>query len=71
MPQHDLVDYLLMARQHGASDLHITARAQPSMRLFGTLQPLTQHADHLVREEMHALIQLVIREEVSEALHGV
>ncbi|HSI64239.1 MAG TPA: PilT/PilU family type 4a pilus ATPase [Candidatus Saccharimonadia bacterium] len=60
MPQHDLVDYLLLARQQGASDLHITARAQPSMRVFGALQPLTDEI--LTGDDTRELIYGVLRD---------
>ena len=42
MAQYDLVDYLVMAREKGASDLHITPGASPTARIFGALQPLTE-----------------------------
>lgn len=60
MPQHDLVDYLLMARERGASDLHITARAQPSIRLFGALQPLSEEV--LTGDDTRELIYGVLRD---------
>ncbi|TLD69553.1 PilT/PilU family type 4a pilus ATPase [Phragmitibacter flavus] len=37
----DLVDYLTLARERGASDLHITPNAPPTARIFGALQPLS------------------------------
>jgi twitching motility protein PilT len=42
MAQYDLVDYLMQARERGASDLHITANSPPMMRVFGSLQPLSE-----------------------------
>ncbi|MFZ4766726.1 MAG: type IV pilus twitching motility protein PilT [Roseimicrobium sp.] len=40
----DLVDYLALARQHNASDLHLTVGAPPTVRVFGALRPLTEQA---------------------------
>jgi len=60
MAQHDLVDYLMMSRQKGASDLHIAVGAPPTMRLFGTLQPLTEGL--LTAEDTRRIVLGVLKE---------
>src|SRR6266850_1492779 len=44
MKGHDLIDFLVLATQQGASDLHLTAGAPPMMRVAGVIQPLTEEA---------------------------
>ncbi len=41
MHQYDLVEYLAMAVQAGASDLHLSPGAAPTMRLHGKMTPVT------------------------------
>ncbi len=60
MPQYDIVDYLLMARQRGASDMHLTAKAQPTIRVFGELQPLTDEI--LSAEDTRELVFAILRD---------
>jgi twitching motility protein PilT len=60
MPDHDIVDYLALARQRNASDLHITAGAPPTARIFGTLQPLTEQP--LTGGEVRDLVLGILRE---------
>jgi twitching motility protein PilT len=42
MTKRDLIDLLVLACQQGASDLHLTAGAPPTMRVAGVIQPLTE-----------------------------
>lgn len=42
MHQYDLIEYLAMAVQAGASDLHLSPGASPTMRLHGQLVAVTQ-----------------------------
>src|SRR5882672_410696 len=42
MNGHDLIDFLVLAAQRGASDLHLTAGAPPMMRVAGVIKPLTE-----------------------------
>src|SRR5437773_5168777 len=42
MKQHDLIDFLVLAAEQGASDLHLTAGAPPMMRIAGVIKPLTE-----------------------------
>src|SRR2546421_2984895 len=42
MKQHDLIDFLVLAAEQGASDLHLTAGAPPMMRVAGVIKPLTE-----------------------------
>ncbi len=42
MKEHDLIDFLALAAEQGASDLHLTAGAPPMTRVAGVLQPLTE-----------------------------
>jgi twitching motility protein PilT len=60
MAQLDLVDYLVMARQRGASDLHITPDAPPTARIYRTLQPLTEQP--LSALEARDLIYAVLKD---------
>lgn len=60
MPEHDLVDYLALARERNASDLHLTAGAPPTARIFGALQPLTEQP--LSDAETRELVLGVLRE---------
>lgn len=41
MHQYDLIEYLAMATQAGASDLHFAPGAAPTMRLHGRMDPVT------------------------------
>lgn len=56
----DLVDYLSLARQHGASDLHILPHAPPTARIYGALQPLSETP--LTPQEARDLIYAVLKE---------
>ena len=38
----DLIDFLVLAAQKGASDLHLTAGAPPMMRVAGVIKPMTE-----------------------------
>lgn len=42
MRQYDLIEYLSMAMQAGASDLHLSPGAAPMMRLHGRMTPVTE-----------------------------
>jgi twitching motility protein PilT len=42
MRQYDLIEYLAMAMQAGASDLHLSPGAAPTMRLHGRMTPVTE-----------------------------
>lgn len=42
MRQYDLIEYLAMAMQAGASDLHLSPGAAPTMRLHGRMEPVTE-----------------------------
>ena len=42
MKEHDLIDFLVLAAQQGASDLHLTPGAPPMMRVAGVIKPLTE-----------------------------
>src|SRR5436309_12885052 len=42
MKQHDLIDFLVLAAEQGASDLHLTAGAPPMMRVASVIKPLTE-----------------------------
>ena len=60
MAQYDLVDYLIHARQKGASDLHITPGSAPMARIFGALQPLGEEA--LTGADVRDLIYGILKE---------
>src|SRR6266705_2608637 len=42
MNGHDLIDFLVLAAEQGASDLHLTAGAPTMLRVAGVMQPLTE-----------------------------
>src|SRR4029453_2563992 len=42
MEKHDLIDFLVLAAQQDASDLHLTAGAPPMIRIAGTIKPVTE-----------------------------
>ena len=42
MKKHDLIDFLVLAAEQGASDLHLTVGAPPMLRVAGVIQPLTE-----------------------------
>jgi twitching motility protein PilT len=42
MRQYDLIEYLSIAMQAGASDLHLSPGAPPMMRLHGRMTPVTE-----------------------------
>jgi len=60
MAQNDLVDYLAMTLEKGASDLHITPNSAPTMRIYGSLQPLTEQI--LSATECRELVYSVLKD---------
>src|SRR5438067_11068606 len=60
MKEHDLIDFLALATQQGASDLHLTAGAPPMMRISGVIQPLTEEA--LSAEDTRRLVIDALKE---------
>src|SRR5690242_7702799 len=60
MHKHDLIDFLVLAVQEGASDLHLTAGAPPMMRVAGAIQPLTQEV--LSPEDTRRLVVDALKE---------
>src|SRR5713101_6282608 len=42
MKEHDLIDFLALAAERGASDLHLTVGAPPMLRVAGVIKPLTE-----------------------------
>src|SRR5262245_31721012 len=62
MEKHDLIDVLVLAAQHGASDLHLTAGAPPMMRVAGVIQPVTEDAAVLSPEETRRLVVDALKE---------
>ncbi len=60
MKAHDLIDFLVLAAQHGASDLHLTAGAPPMMRVAGVIQPLTE--EPLSAEDTRKLVIDALKE---------
>src|SRR6266478_121037 len=60
MKRHDLIDFLMLAAQQGASDLHLTAGAPPMMRVAGVIQPLTEEA--LSSEDTRRLVIDALKE---------
>src|SRR5436305_3024304 len=60
MKQHDLIDFLVLAAEQGASDLHLTAGAPPMMRIAGVIKPLTE--EPLSAEETRRLVVDALKE---------
>jgi twitching motility protein PilT len=60
MNKRDLIDFLLLAVQQGASDLHLTAGAPPMMRVAGVIQPLSEEA--LSAEDTRRLVIDTLKE---------
>src|SRR5438034_8441846 len=60
MKSHDLIDFLVLAAQQGASDLHLTAGAPPMMRVAGVIQPLTE--EPLSAEDTRKLVIDALKE---------
>src|SRR5207244_12428089 len=60
MKAHDLIYFLVLAAQQGASDLHLTAGAPPMMRVAGVIQPLTE--EPLSAEDTRKLVIDALKE---------
>jgi twitching motility protein PilT len=60
MKKHDLIDFLVLAAEQGASDLHLTAGAPPMMRIAGVIKPLTEEA--LSAEDTRRLVVDALKE---------
>ena len=60
MEKHDLIDFLVLVAERGASDLHLTAGAPPMMRVDGIIEPLTEEA--LSAEDTRRLVVDTLKE---------
>src|SRR6184192_1984257 len=60
MKQHDLIDFLVLAAEQGASDLHLTAGAPPMMRVASIIKPLTE--EPLSAEDTRRLVVDALKE---------
>src|SRR6266403_6334518 len=60
MKKHDLIDFLVLAAEQGASDLHLTAGAPPMLRVAGVIPPLTE--EPLSAEDTRSLVIDVLKE---------
>jgi len=60
MKQHDLIDFLVLAAEQGASDLHLTAGAPPMMRVASVIKPLTE--EPLSAEDTRRLVVDALKE---------
>src|SRR4029077_18356604 len=60
MKEHDLIDFLVLAADKGASDLHLTAGAPPMMRVAGVIHPLAEEA--LSAEDTRRLVVDALKE---------
>jgi twitching motility protein PilT len=60
MKKRDLIDFLALAAEQRASDLHLTAGAPPMIRVAGVLQPLTE--EKLSPEDTRRLVIEVLKE---------
>jgi len=62
MKEHDLIDFLVVAAQQGASDLHLTAGAPPMMRVAGVMKLLAEDAEVLSAEDTRRLVVDALKE---------
>jgi len=62
MKQHDLIDFLVLASQKGASDLHLTAGVPPMMRVAGVIWPVAEDAEVLSPEDTRRLVVDALKE---------
>src|ERR1700746_3947376 len=60
MKKDDLIDFLALAAERGASDLHLTVGAPPMMRVDGVIQPLTE--EPLTAEDTRRLVIETLKE---------
>jgi twitching motility protein PilT len=62
MQKQDLIDFLVLAHQQAASDLHLTAGAPPMVRVAGVIQPLSEDAAVLSAEDTRRLVIDILSE---------
>src|SRR5438046_7938734 len=60
MKEHDLIDFLALAAERGASDLHLTVGAPPMLRVAGVIQPVTE--EPLSAEDTRRLVIDTLKE---------
>src|SRR5213075_2739901 len=60
MKEHDLIAFLALAAERGASDLHLTVGAPPMLRIAGVIQPLAE--DPLSAEDTRRLVIDTLKE---------
>ncbi len=68
----DITDLLVLTKERGASDLHLTAGAPPTLRVHGALVRLERQAQS--REEIHAMLYDVLTDQQKarfEATHDL
>ncbi len=63
----DITDLLVLAKQAGASDLHLTVGIPPKMRLNGELVPVPD-APVLSRDDLHEMVYEVLTDEQKSRL---
>jgi twitching motility protein PilT len=66
-----LTDLLLEVLERGASDLHLTAGARPTLRLYGSLQPIEERPEltpPVIQRMMYAILTQKQREKFEEEL---
>src|ERR1700751_3761377 len=62
MEKHDLIDFLVLAAQQGASDLHLTAGAPPMMRVAGVIKSVSEDAALMSPEDTRRLVVDALKE---------
>src|SRR5213595_2477768 len=60
MKEHDLIDFLALAAERGASDLHLTVEAPPMVRIAGVIEALTE--EPLSAEDTRRLVIDTLKE---------
>src|ERR1041385_7159965 len=56
MQKRDLIDFLVIAAQQSASDLHLTAGAPPMIRVAGVMKPISEDSEILSPEDTRRLV---------------
>src|SRR5215471_3991128 len=62
MEKYDLIDFLVLAAQQGASDLHLTAGAPPMIRVAGAIKSVSEDAAVLSPEDTRRLVVETLKE---------
>src|SRR5918996_2341783 len=62
MKKNDLIDLLALVVERGASDLHLTVGAPPTLRVAGVIQSVSEDAEVLSAEDTRRLVIDALKE---------